>query len=149
MLCNFDSESRATVRGAKGDDTSASKLAEMYERQAVVHGSRRSDVTHTITMLENITIDDCSPLNGDAFAVDIGDTEPLSLELVEVKSLGEAPDERFRAPFSLLFHGPLRPLLPQRTYAVQHAEMGSLELFLVALGPNADGTHMRYESVFN
>jgi len=59
-----------------------------------------------------------------------------------------------RAPFSVLFHGPLQPVGPQGIYRVEHAELGALELFIVPLGPDeptAPGqapTAMRYEAVF-
>jgi hypothetical protein len=36
--------------------------------------------------------------------------------------------------------------VPQQTVAMQHADMGGFELFVVPLGPGPDG--MRYEAVF-
>jgi hypothetical protein len=50
-------------------------------------------------------------------------------------------------PFNLLFRGPLKPLLPQRTYRLANELLGELELFLVPLGP--EGGEQRYEAVFN
>ncbi len=41
---------------------------------------------------------------------------------------------------------PAESHLEQAIYALEHAEMGMLELFLVPLGPHEDG--MRYEAVF-
>ena len=58
----------------------------------------------------------------------------------------DVPDLRTE-PFSLVFLGPLRPVLPQRTWALAHPALGTLGVFLVPLGPK-DGT-MRYEAVFN
>lgn len=52
-----------------------------------------------------------------------------------------------RAPFSLLFRGPMEPIMPQRIYTLEHPELGRFDLFLVPIGP--DGTGMRYEAVFN
>jgi hypothetical protein len=37
--------------------------------------------------------------------------------------------------------------MPQRIYRLQHEELGQLELFLVPIGPDADG--MCYEAVFS
>jgi hypothetical protein len=51
-----------------------------------------------------------------------------------------------RTPFSLVFRGPLQPLLAQRIYRVEHDSMGTFELFLVPIGP--DGVGMCYEAVF-
>jgi hypothetical protein len=78
--------------------------------------------------------------------------EPLPLELVEVQRASFAgnpaalgPAGR-REPFSLLFRGPRSPWAPQGSYRLEHEQLGTLELFLVPLGPDADG--MRYEAVF-
>jgi hypothetical protein len=38
------------------------------------------------------------------------------------------------------------PLLPQRIYRLEHAELDTLELFLVPIAQDASGT--RYEAVF-
>lgn len=51
-----------------------------------------------------------------------------------------------RTPFSLIFHGPLEPVLPQRIYRLRDDELGDLDIFLVAIGPEADA--MQYEAVF-
>jgi hypothetical protein len=72
----------------------------------------------------------------------------LEVHLAEVAEAPDraAPGARMRRPFSILFRGPPGPSLPQRIYRLEHAEMGALELFLVPLGPDAEGT--RYEAVF-
>ena len=59
----------------------------------------------------------------------------------------------FRAPFSVLFHGPLEPVMPQGIYQLEHEHFGTLELFVVPIGPNEVApretpTAMRYEAVF-
>jgi hypothetical protein len=51
-----------------------------------------------------------------------------------------------RTPFALLFGGPLQPIMPQRTYTLDHERLGSFELFIVPIGP--EGAMMRYEAVF-
>ena len=59
---------------------------------------------------------------------------------------GTGPDGAERHQFSLVFRGPVDPLLPQRTYRLEHAELGALDIFLVPIGPDSEG--MRYEAVF-
>ena len=73
--------------------------------------------------------------------------EPLELKLIRV----EGPSERAgggERPFSLFWLGPRDPILPQRIYPLQHphAEIGTLEIFLVPVGRDASGT--LYQAVF-
>jgi hypothetical protein len=86
---------------------------------------------------------------GEVFRLDAGDgASPLDLRLAEVTSLAKdrsAPDAP-RSPFALLFRGPLSPWARQGTYPLDHAELGRLEIFLVPIGPDAEG--MRYEAIF-
>jgi hypothetical protein len=70
--------------------------------------------------------------------------EDASLELLEVKEGNYSPELEH---FAILFRGPLAPFLPQRTYRVEHEKLGSLDIFLVPLGPDEEG--MQYEAVFN
>ena len=42
--------------------------------------------------------------------------------------------------------GPQQPLLPQNTYGIEHKELGTLSIFIVPIGLDAEG--MRYEAVF-
>lgn len=75
------------------------------------------------------------------------DPQPLSLDLIECKSLGsgrEADGER--EPFSLIFRGPAAPILAQQIYPLTHSSIGSIEIFLVPLGPAKDG--IKYEAIF-
>lgn len=57
---------------------------------------------------------------------------PLILE--QVKYLREGQREGDRDQFSLLFKGPVTPILPQHIYDLSHAELGDLSLFLVPIG---------------
>lgn len=66
------------------------------------------------------------------------------LTLVECKRLGGTALER--EPFSLVFLGLREPVLPQRIYPLAHDELGELEIFLVPIAQDADGT--RYEAIF-
>jgi hypothetical protein len=74
----------------------------------------------------------------------------LELVLIEATDLspraGPAAAASRRAPFSLVFRGPPTPILSQRIYRLEHAEIGRFDLFLVPIGPDERG--MRYEAVF-
>jgi hypothetical protein len=81
------------------------------------------------------------------FHVDPGHREPMELALVEVVTRGGFdPQKDRRQPFSVVFRGPNEPVLPQRIYTLQNETLGSLDLFLVPIGPDDEG--MRYEAVF-
>ena len=76
---------------------------------------------------------------------------PASSE-IELIDVTESPASdtmgTFRRPFSVLFHGPLDPVLPQAIYRLEQERFGALELFLVPVGPDEAATAMRYEAVF-
>ena len=83
-----------------------------------------------------------------------GSPVTIETELVEVTEHVDSAPGTFRAPFSVLFHGPLQPVMPQGIYRVEHEQLGTLELFIVPVGPDeprAPGqgpTAMCYEAVF-
>ena len=98
-------------------------------------------------VLENLTSDDFQSRLEEPFETSLGDL-PVVLTLTAV----EVADERFSRPsarlaFSLIFHGPLAPILPQDTYAMKNRALGELALFAVPLGPRAES--QRYEVVFS
>jgi hypothetical protein len=69
---------------------------------------------------------------------------PVVLEL-ELNEVSDRSNERIEQ-FSLLFNAPESPMMPQGTYALAHAQMGEVLLFMVPLGPrNGD---MVYQAVF-
>jgi hypothetical protein len=92
-----------------------------------------------------------TPYVGTVFSITFTDGT-LEMTLGAVESHGsraprpDVPDLRTE-PFSLVFLGPLRPVLPQRTWDLAHPALGSLGVFLVPLGP--ENGRMRYEAVFN
>ena len=92
--------------------------------------------------LAALTLGDFEPLLGDTFAI----AEPVELELVlgSATTLGATPGGR--DPFTLVFRGPAEPILPQATYRLEHAELRALEIFVVPIGREADGTS--YEAIF-
>jgi hypothetical protein len=92
-------------------------------------------------MLEDLTIDDFRPLEGDRFRISPEEAEPFEVELVEVTEIPRAPGGR--APFSLVFRGGPNPPVEQRIYRVEHDKLGELDLFLVPIDWD------RYEAVFS
>lgn len=102
-------------------------------------------------MLENLTRDDFKRHLEEKFTIHVGEGEDLETELIEVSHVGEPrktkDGEEKRRTFAIVFRGPSGHLLEQQIYAVHHAELGTLELFLVTIGPDEHG--MCYEAVFN
>lgn len=85
---------------------------------------------------------------GAIFHVIDDDVPPLELEVASVTGAGphDLASGLSRAPFSVVFHGPLEPVLPQRIYRLRDDELGDLDLFLVPIGPEGDA--MQYEAIF-
>jgi hypothetical protein len=86
--------------------------------------------------LEALTVADFRPLLRQRFRV----ADAFDAELVEVTEIPREPGGR--APFSLVFAGGPTPPLPQGIHAVEHDDLGALEIFLVPIAPD------RYEAVF-
>lgn len=82
---------------------------------------------------------------GEPFEMVVDDRR-VPLVLAELASLGDRSTIGKREPFSLLFHAPVDALYPQRIYTLEHERLGTMDLFLVPLGPEGDA--MRYEAVF-
>jgi hypothetical protein len=81
------------------------------------------------------------------FAVYEGDEYRLHIDLIRAERPATAKDDAAR-PFSLVFRGPMEPVLQQQIYRLEcEGLVESLDLFLVPIGPDANG--MRYEAVFN
>jgi hypothetical protein len=99
-------------------------------------------------MLQDLTAASFEAHQGSPFRIDFGGEAPLDMVLQEIKLLEPHPGARPQ-PFSVFFRGPGRPILPQRTYKVHHDEMGTLEIFVVPVGPDPHLGGMVYEAVFN
>jgi hypothetical protein len=99
-------------------------------------------------MLDALTHESFRPHVGTDFAARLGPDATLRVTLIEVEATGPVPagGAARRRPFSLIFRGPRAPVLPQRIYRLEHAAMGPLEIFIVPIGPDAEG--MRYQAVF-
>ena len=99
-------------------------------------------------MSDKLTSADFSPYLNQKFKIHYESSRFLEVELVEVEDFPTkwmGPSKR--PPFSIVFRGPKDLVLPQRMYNVEHDKMGTLELFLVPIMPDAEGN--LYEGVFN
>lgn len=77
-----------------------------------------------------------------------GEADAVPLELAQVTESAGGSGLEARRSFSLLFLGPVSPqYLVQHTYRLEHERMGTLEIFLVPLGP--ENGRMKYEAIFN
>ncbi|MBI5567110.1 MAG: hypothetical protein HY870_19590 [Chloroflexi bacterium] len=98
--------------------------------------------------LAQLTLDDFKPYVNQFFRIRLADHEPIDLELISVTPLPLAtrPPAAVRQPFSIVLLGPPgNQYLQQGTYRLEHAEFGTLELFIVPLGPQAG--RMQYEAI--
>lgn len=98
-------------------------------------------------MLESLTHDTFEARRGEVFTVRLEDGQAIETRLAQVQGSTERTARIGRAPFSLIFRGPLRPILPQRIYTLENAAMGSIAIFLVPLGPESG--EMQYQAVFS
>ena len=98
-------------------------------------------------MLENFTVRTFSEHLGGTFRIYPDDSDALDFELISATDLGERPAETSPGrPFSVVFRGG-EASLPQRTYRMEHQEIGGFDIFLVPIGPDENGP--RYEAIFN
>ena len=95
------------------------------------------------TDLATLTIDNFVPRRGTLFDTQTSDGV-VPLTLTEVEASGSTG--RAGGAFSLLFVGPKGPWLPQATYPMKHPTLGTMEIFLVPIGPLAEGNG--YQAVF-
>ena len=97
-------------------------------------------------MLESFTCATFQSRLNEQFTLAVDDTTTQVLELVAARESPTTPGfEGPRAPFSVVFRSP-GPVLAQRTYRLQHAELGAFDLFIVPIAQGPDG--VRYEAVF-
>lgn len=97
--------------------------------------------------LGTLSVKDFSGRVGESFRVEDGDAGHRELRLTEATSLGQAPAPGARAPFSIMFSGPVKELMPQSVHRLVHDDLGSLEIFLVPLQPQ--GGSARYQAIFS
>ncbi len=99
-------------------------------------------------MLDKLTWDDFAKHLNQTFRLPAKPGD-LELELIEAQALPgpEPAPEGQRQGFSLVFRGPKDAALDQSIYPLEHPEMGSLELFLVPIGPDVHG--LCYEAIIS
>jgi hypothetical protein len=99
-------------------------------------------------VVEAFTVETFTERSGETFHVTLEDGSALELRLASATATPTRPNEapRERMPFSIVFHGPSEPVLPQRIYRFDHETLGEFELFIVPIGP--EGSAMQYEAVF-
>jgi hypothetical protein len=101
-------------------------------------------------MLDQLTVADFGPHLKTAFRTHVEPGDVLELELIEASPIGPADGSTAsRQPFSLIFRGPRERLLGQRIYPIEHPQLGTLEIFLVPLGPLGDPDGLHYQAIFN
>jgi hypothetical protein len=71
-----------------------------------------------------------------------GKTLPLKLEEVEERNTSARMEL-----FFLRFRGPGAPFLSQKSYRMEHEELGAMDIFITATGADASG--IQYEAVFH
>jgi hypothetical protein len=79
------------------------------------------------------------------FNVSTNGAGPMALELIEVSEHDTSPKLEL---FALHFLGAAAPRLPQQIHRLEHEKLGTLEIFLTAVGLSED-QRIIYESVFH
>lgn len=95
-------------------------------------------------MLENLTRDAFAEQLNTKFNMYFTPEKAFEVELVEVSELKKLVRQEV---FSLLFRVPLDLPVYQRMYQMEHAALGTLELFLTPVERTDEG--IIYEAVFN
>lgn len=100
-------------------------------------------------MMDDITIATFADRVGSPFQIRL-DPEPayevVLADVIDHSAGRRQPPAGMRTPFSLVFRGPRDTYLPQGLYRMEHAELGALDIFLVPVQPDAEGS--LYEAVF-
>ena len=101
-------------------------------------------------MLDKLTAQDFQPHVKSPFQVRLNDNESTHLYLTQVveRRAELAAPGAGRLTFTLIFHANHRGgHLPQQIWQFDHEVLAQMELFIVPIGPDANG--MQYEAVFN
>lgn len=86
------------------------------------------------------------PCVGDTFGVETGGGL-LELTLTEATAGQWQPEGKTAFAFELIFTGPREPILPQAIYRMTHPDLGGVEIFIVPLKSEDEGT--TYQAVFS
>jgi hypothetical protein len=93
--------------------------------------------------LASLGIDDFTAHLGADFEMQVADGV-VPLKLVKVDPAGNSG--RAGGAFSLIFVGPKAPAHKQAIYPVKHPVLGTMEIFLVPVGPQSGGNG--YQAIF-
>ena len=93
--------------------------------------------------LKDLTYEHFAPLVGAAFQLTTENGQVIELMLTGAH---EEPGDGSSTAFSILFRGPVTPLLQQRVYDVEHGDLGRLPIFLVPIAEENQG--IVYQAVF-
>lgn len=96
------------------------------------------------------TLTDFQASLNEPFQIHYGAGEALTVTLAEVRAWGPSAPENdpdYFQPFTITFQSAITEYLTQATYRISSARMGEHDIFIVPLGPNAQG--MRYEAIFS
>ena len=96
-------------------------------------------------MIEALTLHDFAPLIGQAFTAHAAQGT-VELRLSEASALRPSGVGR-NEPFSLIFVGSRDALLSQGMYALEHAVLPGLEVFIVPISASDAG--VQYQAIFN
>ena len=96
--------------------------------------------------IDEVTREAFEPYLDGTFRVSAGKDLAFDAQLIEVSPVGETRGPTGRQAFSVVLRGPENDAPEQAIYQVAHEELGSIELFLVPIGPDDKG--MKYEAVF-
>ena len=106
-------------------------------------------------MLEELTAQDFASHVGSTFQVELADGSTASLELIEARTLDARGDRSTvphpRQPFAIVFRAPASLQWEQGIHALEHAELGRMEIFLVPIGPSSGEVRSgeaRLEAIF-
>jgi hypothetical protein len=83
---------------------------------------------------------------GERFVMRVSADRVIALELIETEMLPTAPDAT-RTAFRLRFRAPEIGPVPQLIYSLEHATLGTLEVFLMPVGSDSVGA--LYDAVFS
>jgi hypothetical protein len=98
--------------------------------------------------LDSLQADDFRPHLGSRFSLWLSASEQLELVLVDVSEHTQLPGVAGRRrSFSLVFRSAVPGHLPQAIYRLEHEPLGTMDVFLVPIGPRDGG--MCYEAIFN
>ncbi len=96
-------------------------------------------------MLNKLSHSDFENLEDKTFEIDFGEAGKVTAQLEKTSGFDLDPAEDRRDPFSIFLRCAGPP--EQLTYPVSHAQLGTLELFLVPIEETEDG--VLFEAVFN